>query len=133
MRKRTGQCGYFLSEYALALYVFMLILPLLVCIIGMFPVCFTFPDFVQDQIGIAQLRRILALSYDIQPEGDSLVFTYQEKEWNLYLHDQELLLQPGTQYILIRIDDASFYRKGKSIYLAYERKNETYEVVLCQA
>ncbi len=85
---------------------------------------------INDELALCQLREYLLISYDIKVNHYSLDFIYKNKNFNLNLVNNKLLMQPGTQIILNDIDDVYFERKGEYIYVVYTKNNETYERII---
>ena len=87
---------------------------------------------INDDISIAQLRRILLISYDLNSHGDSLNFIYKNKDFSLSMVNGKLILQPGTQIFLNDVDEVHFENEYGVYKLIYFRKGKEYEKVLCQ-
>lgn len=81
-------------------------------------------DDIQNEIGLIQLRSILALSKKIHCDQNILYFTYAKQEYQLYEHNEKLMMTPGTQFVLCDISDVWFIQEGKYIYIIYEEKGE---------
>ena len=87
---------------------------------------------LHDQIALIQLRRYLAVAYDIELLPSSLTFQRQQEEMRLSVVNQNLIVQPGTQIFLMDIETALFYLEGDSVMLRYVRDQQEYEVYLCK-
>jgi multidrug efflux pump subunit AcrA (membrane-fusion protein) len=85
---------------------------------------------VQDEIGAQQLRRMIALSYDIQVSDSEIDLTYRQKAMRLRLSGENVILTPGTQYCFTDVEDCSFHLDGRVIRMVLERENESVEKVL---
>lgn len=88
-----------------------------------------FPSQVQDQIGLAQLRRFLnscpvtqIQRYQLSCEND--------RQWHLQCSANHLYLSPGTVVVLEGVSEAMFELRGTSIYLIYLRKNQWKEAII---
>ncbi len=120
MRKK----GYTLKEMVLAINICLIMLPiLLISMIKLNDLKYYYDD-ISGNISIMQLRKILLISYDIEVSNDNLHFSYQNKECDLYLTNNHLIMSPGTQVIYENIDDVRFYINNSSIYLEIERDNK---------
>lgn len=84
-------------------------------------------DEINDEISLLQLRRILLIAYDVQNNGSSLEFVYHNDDYYLSLNNNRLILQPGYQMFLDKVDDVSFIEKGNSIYIYYAKNNKEYK------
>ena len=73
----------------------------------------------QDEIALAQLRRELMLAKDLSFENHQLHYRLGQQEKVLLLVNEKLILQPGTQIFLEKIQFVSFEEFEKKIYLVY--------------
>lgn len=86
----------------------------------------TKPDsFIQEQIGLRQLRHILLLSENVSVTDDSLNGWLFNEEYTLKYDRNRLVKTPGYEIMLIDLASAGFMTKGECIYLAYQKNNET--------
>lgn len=84
------------------------------------------PDsFIQEQIGLRQLRHILLLSENISISDDSLNAWLYNEAYTLTYDRQRLIKTPGYEIMLNDLASAKFITKGECIYLIYQKKNET--------
>lgn len=82
------------------------------------------PDsFIQDQIGLRQLRHILLLSENIKITDDSLNGWLYNEEYTLSFDRQRLVKTPGYEIMLTDLTSADFIAKGECIYLVYQKKD----------
>lgn len=128
MRRRTD--GYVLIEVLLTLMTVVMMLPVTVLCIGLVHDLLPFRQTAQDEIALAQLRRILMISYDCEIQGDELYFEYRNEEYSLSLVNNRLIIQPGTQIFLTEIESASFVQKGDVIYVVFEREGDQREAAI---
>lgn len=127
------QNGFALVETVLTLMIVTAMIPVTILCIRSIDGMLQFDEELQDQIALAQLRRIFLLSYEIQPSSDEIRFIYQQKEWNLSFTNDHLVLSPGTQIFLSKIDSCSFCEVNECLYIYYTRGLEQYEKILCKA
>lgn len=73
----------------------------------------------QDEIALSQLRRELMLAKDLSFENHQLHYRLGQQEKVLLLVNEKLILQPGTQIFLEKIQFVSFEEFEKKIYLVY--------------
>lgn len=128
MGRRPG--GFLLADTLSAFLIALMILPLCTYCITAFSPLLDPEMTVQDETGAQQLRRMIALSSDIQVSDSEIDLVYRQKEMRLHLSGENVILTPGTQYCFTEVDDCSFYLDGKVIRMVLERENETVEKVL---
>ncbi len=116
--------GSALTEILLVMFIASLMMAPVVSAIRLVPRFLTFQEDVQDEIALAQVRRILMLSYKVENNGSTLAYTYQEREFRLSMVNGNLIIQPGTQMILPEISEAYFESEGEVIYVVYTREGK---------
>ena len=130
---RRGNRGIILTEYLLCLYIFILFITIisssLVCVDKLIN---RKDSTISDELSLMQLRRVLLLSYDIEVSEDALTFNYQDRDFILNKVNNNLIIQPGTQIVLMDIEDLFFINDGNNIYISYVKKEEQYERLLCK-
>lgn len=85
---------------------------------------------VQDMIAIAQLQKTLMISDDFTVTEDSLYFTNADREMVLHVVNGNLIIQPGTQFILVDVGEVRFHTEGNLIVCQWERSGNVYERVI---
>lgn len=90
-------------------------------------------DLVNDEISLYQLRRILLIAYDVENSGDSLNFIYHNDDYKLSLINNRLVLQPGYQMFLDKVDDLTFIEEGNAIYIQYEKHNKEFKTPIIKS
>lgn len=110
-----------------ALLITMSILPLAVSVLTYSSNLKFRYDEINDEISLLQLRRILLIAYDVQNNGSCLEFIYHNDDYYLSLNNDRLILQPGYQMFLDKVDDVSFVEEGNSIYIYYAKNNKEYK------
>ena len=129
MSKRKG---FALIEVLVAILTVCICIPILVSVISLMHTSLKDRTSLQDQIALVQLRRYLAVAYDVELLPSSLTFQRQQEEMRLSVVNQNLIVQPGTQIFLMDIETALFYLEGDSVMLRYVRNHHEYEVYLCK-
>ena len=124
--------GFALVEVLVAVLTVCICIPIMVSVISLMRTSLKDRTSLQDQIALVQLRRYLAVAYDIELLPSSLTFQRQHEEMRLSVVNQNLIVQPGTQMFLMDIEAALFYLEGDSVMLRYIRDNQEYEVFLCK-
>jgi len=113
--------GAVLADVLLSLLLVLLLLPAVSAILWTAASAASFTETVQDEIAIAQLRRTMMLTYDVNVYDTSLTFRRKGKDETLRMVNGRLILQPGTLIYLSDIDSVSFYEEGGIVHLVYER------------
>lgn len=85
---------------------------------------------LQDEIALIQLRRILAVSYDIQIDDNCLTFIYKNEQRIISEVNNNLIMQKGTIIILCDVEDVSFVINDGLLYLYYRRLDKDYEKIV---
>lgn len=124
MRKR----GFSKLELVVTVYIFLLLLPLLLNIYKTIASLNFYYYDVSGNMSIVQLRKILLLSYDIEVNDNYLSFNYQDKDYEIYLANDHLIMTPGTQIIYEDVVDATFYIENDCIFSEI-LKDEKYEKI----
>lgn len=128
----SNRKGFALAEVLVAILTVCICIPILVSVISLMRTSLKDRTSLQDQIALVQLRRYLAVAYDIELLPSSLTFQRQHEEMRLSVVNQNLIVQPGTQMFLMDIEAALFYLEEDSVMLRYVRNHQEYEVFLCK-
>ena len=128
----SNRKGFALIEVLVAVLTVCICIPIMVSVISLMRTSLKDRTSLQDQIALVQLRRYLAVAYDIELLPSSLTFQRQHEEMRLSVVNQNLIVQPGTQMFLMDIEAVLFYLEGDSVMLRYVRDNQEYEVFLCK-
>lgn len=128
----SNRKGFALVEVLVAVLTVCICIPIMVSVISLMRTSLKDRTSLQDQIALVQLRRYLAVAYDIELLPSSLTFQRQHEEMRLSVVNQNLIVQPGTQMFLMDIEAVLFYLEGDSVMLRYVRDNQEYEVFLCK-
>ena len=128
----SNRKGFALIEVLVAVLTVCICIPIMVSVISLMRTSLKDRTSLQDQIALVQLRRYLAVAYNIELLPSSLTFQRQHEEMRLSVVNQNLIVQPGTQMFLMDIEAALFYLEGDSVMLRYVRDNQEYEVFLCK-
>ena len=128
----SNRKGFALVEVLVAILTVCICIPIIVSVISLMRTSLKDRVFLQDQIALIQLRRYLAVAYEIELLPSSLTFQRQHEEMRLSVVNQNLIVQPGTQMFLMDIEAALFYLEEDSVMLRYVRNHQEYEVYLCK-
>ncbi|MGM9941105.1 MAG: hypothetical protein ACI32N_03850 [Bulleidia sp.] len=122
--------GSVLSDFLITM---MIVISMACAVIGslsLFLKTNAFDELIQDQIAIAQLRNTLMISDNVEPCSDTLSFTNRNRQMTLKVINGNLIIQPGTQIVLVDVDSASFALRSGMVVCTYERAGKQYEAVI---
>ncbi len=85
---------------------------------------------LQDQIALAQLRHITNLSASITLRPDEITLHCHQNDYVVHIRNGNLLLRPGTQFLLTEIDAVLFAQDGQLLIMHYVRKEKEFRAVL---
>lgn len=129
--RRSGfRKGFIELRSVIAIMVILSILPIIVSVMSIISNYRINYDYVNDEISLYQLRRIMLIAYDINNNYDELDFIYHGKEFRLSNVNNRLILQPGYQVFLNNIDYANFSYDNGLLKLTYERNGEEKETYI---
>lgn len=122
--------GSLLSELLIVVFVLCLLMPYLYeGILKSSALKFDY-KMLQDEISTLQLRRILALSYDLEVNSNVLYFEYENKDYYLSYKNESIQMSPGTQIFYDEVLDYEFKVKDEVISLVLIRKEGSFEYLL---
>lgn len=131
MEKRNHR-GTILVDFLLTLFITVSLLPIILSSIAVLSKGIVRNFQIQDMIATNQLRRVLAISYDLKIEDQTLYFQYQKKEMHLGLVNENIIIQPGTQIIYTNVDSCEFKCDDDVIIICYERNGNKYEEAIAK-
>lgn len=129
---RSSRRGSILSEYLFVLVIFVLLIQIFNSCLILIDKSLNHKSIVDDEVAIMQLRKTLLLAYEIENNGTSLNYEYQNRNFTLSAVNNNLIIQPGTQIILFDIENLNFFNSGNNIYIYYEKDSESFEKILCK-
>lgn len=119
----------FLLENILSLFIVSTFIPIMFnCLLIINNETFNYD--IQDEIALIQLRKILAVSYDLHVENNCLSFKYKNEERIISEVNNNLIMQKGTIIILCDVYDVSIVLDNDLVYLYYFRNDKFYEKVI---
>ncbi len=122
--------GFTLIETIFSLLISSLCLVMLGAI---FPIILRIMDntsYIDDRLGILQVRMILAQSRNITVFHDELQFQFQNEDFKLRILNQKLVKQIGYEIFLQEIDNGAFFKAGDCITLQYDKDGKRNEAIL---
>lgn len=117
--------GFTSIEVLLSLWIISFSMLLLAAVLPMLESLIQKDDFVQDQIGLRQLRHILLLSEAVSAVDNTLSGMLYNEEYTLILDRRRLVKTPGYEIMLMDLSAMSFITKGECIYLQYQKNNDS--------
>lgn len=124
--------GFIELRTIIALIVTISLLPLAVDVISYCANLKFEYEYVNDEISLYQLRRILLISYDLNNNGYSLDFIYHNEDYSLNLLNNRLVLQPGYQMYLDNVDYLEFIEEGNTLFVHYVKNDEEYKTPIAK-
>ncbi len=116
--------GFILEQFLIALLILCAVLPVFLTQLRVIMNLYVRPLDLQDAIAIAQLRHVFNIAEDITPAGDTLSFSYRKEQRLLRMSGENLILTPGTQYILTKIEEVSFASEDNTVILCWTRSEK---------
>lgn len=89
-----------------------------------------YDERVQDLIGITQLTRYINMAGFTECKGSELSLMIDDDLMRVNVVNGNLIIQPGTQFVLANVSKASFNMENGLIYLKYVRGNSEYVMVV---
>ena len=122
--------GFTLIELIIALFILQITLPLWLYLFR-FLINFD-PQLVkrQNNIGLIQLRRIVALGKDYEVYSDELCMNYQDEKTCFYEVNNRLIQTPGTQIFMLAIENCTFHIDDQFIVLSYLSQDIDFEEII---
>lgn len=127
---RSGRSGFILKETAAVILIVLFLLPPVCVCLSAASGALRFREDVQDAVSLAQLRRILLISYDIETDGKTVTFEYRNENRKLEFSGPWLLISPGTQIILSDIEGGYFTAADGCLKVHYVRRGSDHESVI---
>ncbi len=122
--------GFILQDFLLTMLVVVVMVQIVTASIAVVIRSMQSSQDVQDEIALAQLRRILIICDDFITTDDTLYFTHQGRQMKLRMVNGNLIIQPGTQIMLVDVDSVSFQDNGNTIACIYERDGKLHERII---
>ena len=89
-----------------------------------------FDSWMQDEISLVQLRRVLNVCYDKQIEDSTLLCSYEDKEVEFRYNGDYLYMTEGTWIFLYDLDTVYWQIREGLLILYYGRDEKIREVVI---
>ncbi len=121
-----------MTEVLFVMLILSLFFPMMTSLTKMLASVERFPKEVQDQIGLAQLRRFFN-GCNVKAVYDHELVCENEKFWSLHCSDQHLFLSDGTIIVLEGISEVVFDQRGNAVWMMYRRNNQWKEALIAYA
>ena len=125
-----AHAGITLVEVMLALMTMMIIQPVLLSALNLVSQVSYAWELRQNQLGILQLRRKIALGVNLQVSSDTLSFIYDDQKIRLVCKDQELLQQPGNMPYLIALTSCAWKKQNEYVILDLEMEGYHQTIII---
>ena len=122
--------GFTLIETIFSLLISSLCLVMLGAIFPMISRITNNASYIDDRLGILQVRMILAQSRNITLFHDELQFQFQNEDFKFRILNHKLVKQKGYEIFLQEIDNGSFFKAGDCITLRYDKDGKRNEAIL---
>ena len=129
MRNRNRN-GFVLEQFLIVLLALSFLLPLTLSHLSILRKAMKPFAMLQDQIALAQLRHITNLSASITLRPDEITLHCHQNDYVVHIRNGNLLLRPGTQFLLTEIDAVLFAQDGQLLIMHYVRKEKEFRAVL---
>lgn len=129
MRNRSRN-GFVLEQFLIVLLALSFLLPLTLSHLNILHKAMKPFAMLQDQIALAQLRHITNLSASITLRPDEITLHCHQNDYVVHIRNGNLLLRPGTQFLLTEIDAVLFAQDGQLLIMHYVRKEKEFRAVL---
>ena len=124
------QAGMTLIEVVIALLVLMMLQPILLTSLTLASKIDFDWNHRQNQLGILQLRRKIALGVDLALNTTTLSLTINDQKLSFVCQDGILFQQPGSMPYLYGLDSCSWIRRGDLVFLSFREGEDTYELIV---
>lgn len=118
--------GYTLLETLIALMISSLIFLSIYQIINMMSYIRLYDQHLQDINGVLQLKQILNLGSNIEISADQIEYDYKENHFTVNLINDRLIIQPGTNILILDISSIEFIEDDLGLVIIYQRKDQIY-------
>ena len=127
MRKMyLKKSGYTLLETMIALMISSLVFLCIYQITQMLSYIDFYDQHLQDINGILQLKQSLNLGSNIEISTNEIGYDFKEEHFTISLINNRLIIQPGTNIILTKIDHVEFIEDDLGLVITYQRSDDIY-------
>ena len=123
MKKPINKNGFSLIESILSLFIVTLSFSLLYCVFPLLSTVSQYDVSIEEELALSKLRETILYASDIEFSESELFFYSMEKQMTLVLEKNRIVRKDGYLIYMDGLESSRFIKKGKCIYLKYERKN----------
>lgn len=118
--------GYTLLETLIALMISSLVLLCIYQIIYMMSYLSFYDQRLQDINGVLQLKQTLNLGSNIEISSDQIEYDFKENHFTIRMINERLIIQPGTNILILDIDNIEFMEDELGLVIIYQRDNQIF-------
>ncbi|MCI6272963.1 MAG: hypothetical protein MR601_08465 [Erysipelotrichaceae bacterium] len=122
--------GMIMTNFLVTLLTFMLSINVIFSCMNIISKHNFYEESLQDLIGLSQLSRYLILADEIKIENNCIHFKYLDKDMKVDVVNKNLIIQPGTQFVIVNIDYLNFYIENNLLYIEYKRNKNNFKMVI---
>lgn len=128
--RNRNRSGFILGEFLIVLLAIGFLLPITLSHLSILQKAVKPPVMLQDQIALAQLRHITNLASSVTINAEELTLHCHQNDYVIHIRNHNLLLRPGTQFLLTEIDAVLFEQDEQLLIMHYYRKEKEFRAVL---
>jgi prepilin-type N-terminal cleavage/methylation domain-containing protein len=118
--------GYTLLETMIALMISGLIFLCIYQVIQMMSYIDFYDQRLQDINGLLQLKQALNLGSNIEVSSNEIEYDFKENHFTIGLINNRLIIQPGTNILILDIDNIEFIEDDQGLIIIYQRNDRIY-------
>lgn len=122
--------GMIMTNFLVTLVTFMLSINVIFSCMNIISKHNFYEENLQDLIGLSQLSRYLILADEIKIENNCIHFKYLDKDMKVDVVNKNLIIQPGTQFVIVNVDYLNFYIENNLLYIEYKRNKNNFKMVI---
>lgn len=122
--------GMIMTNFLVTLLTFMLSINVIFSCMNIISKHNFYEESLQDLIGLSQLSRYLILADEIKIENNCIHFKYLDKDMKVDVVNKNLIIQPGTQFVIVNVDYLNFYIENNLLYIEYKRNKNNFKMVI---
>ncbi|MDD4642549.1 MAG: hypothetical protein PHG99_03495 [Erysipelotrichaceae bacterium] len=81
---------------------------------------------IQDINGLLQLKQYLNLGSNIEISINEINYDYKDKCFKISLVNDNIIIQPGTNILILNVDSLEFIEEEGYLFIEYQRDNKLY-------
>ncbi|MEA5018209.1 MAG: prepilin-type N-terminal cleavage/methylation domain-containing protein [Erysipelotrichaceae bacterium] len=125
LRKNLNKNGFTLIECLFSLILFSFSILLMYQILGYINKTTFYDQDIQDINGVLQIKQHLNLATNLLIDSDQLSYDYKDKQFTINVVNNNLVIQPGTNIILLDIENIEFFDDEGGLYMRLIRRKSS--------